>query len=396
MPGNEKRPEREPPVSTVAEIMFWGSLALLVYPYAGYPLLVALLAVLFPRLKSDPERLPSVSVLIAAYNEQASIGGKVRELLESDYPPEKLQVVVVSDGSTDLTDEIMRALSGPRVHFYRLPRGGKTAAQNFGVTQCSGEIVVFSDATARYEPDAIRQLVALYADPRVGAVSGVCRFSESRPGRSPTGLGQILYGGYEQAIRVFQSRIWTATACSGPIYSVRREWYVPLPPHACGDMVEALEIVRRGHRVVYAERATAWEGTTQSAGEEFRMRVRVVSQGIAGLISAGELLWSPRRAWVAFQLISHKLLRYLMPVWLLLLLAGNAALVSQRGWMLYPLLAQASFYGLALVSLRLPLHRRSKVLGLPLHLCTLSAAIVAGALEAARGHTFAVWETVRR
>lgn len=382
----------------LVEVVFWCAIGLLAYTYLGYPLLMSLLALLAPRPQRDPTYQPKVSILIAAYNEEDWIGWKVRQSLnEMDYPAGKLEVVVVSDGSTDRTDEILESIRDSRLRISRRPRGGKTSAQNFGVTQCTGDIVVFSDATAHFEPDAIRQLVAFFAGPRVGVVSGVCRFVEpEKAARSPTGLGQVLYGGYEQAIRIFQSRVWTATACSGPIYAVCRDLYVPLPPDACSDMVEPIEIVRRGYRVQYAPGAIAYEGTTRSIEDEFRMRVRVVSQGILGLVSARELLWFGKHPWIAFQLISHKLLRYTTPLLLALIFAGSAALLPFRSWGPYVFGLQLAFYAVALASSRARLHTRGKLLGLPGHFCTLNAAIVCGAWEVARGNRFAAWETARK
>ena len=347
-------------------------------------------------MRRDLQYQPSLSILIAAYNEEASIANKVNQTLDLDYPSDKLEVVVVSDGSTDRTNEIMSAFAHPQVRFFVAPRGGKTNAQNFGVERCRGEIVVFSDATSVYKTDALRQLAAYFTDPTVGAVSGVCRFFDGRDGKSPTGLGQILYGGYEQAIRIFQSRIRTATACSGPIYATRRGLYVPLPGHACSDMVEPLEIVRNGSRVVYAPEAQAYEASTKSSRDEFRMRVRVTTQGIHGLIGAGGMLFFARGFWITFQLISHKGLRYFLPVPLLLLLVTSAALAPHHPAAMLFFAAQAAFYAMALIALLLPAGRLGKLLSLPLYFCTGNAAVAMSALEAMRGNKFAVWETVRK
>jgi cellulose synthase/poly-beta-1,6-N-acetylglucosamine synthase-like glycosyltransferase len=383
-------------VDTVLTTVFWASLALIIYTYAGYPLLVAVLGTCFPRPHRHPAYRPSVSVMIAAYNEEKWIEKKVRETLALDYPAEKLEVVVVSDGSSDRTNEIMGAFNDDRVRFFVVPRGGKTRAQNFGVEHCSGDIVIFSDATSVYVDNAIGELVSYFADPAVGAVSGLCRFFDGRGGASPTGLGQILYGGYEQSIRIFQSRIMTATACSGPIYATRRALYVPLAADACSDMVEPMEIVRRGSRVVYAPEALASEASTQSAKDEFRMRVRVTAQGIHGLLSAGSMLRFSRGFWVTFQLISHKGLRYLLPLPLVLLLLSSALLAVDHTLIRWVFAAQAVFYGMALLGLVLPLRHFGKLFNLPLYFCTGNAAVILSILEALRGNRFAVWETVRK
>lgn len=383
-------------VETVALALFWASLALIVYVYAGYPLLMAAIGMFFPPSRRDLSYQPSVSVMIAAYNEEAWIEKKVRETLALDYPADKLEVVVVSDGSSDRTNQIMGAFTHPRVRFFVVPRGGKTNAQNFGVEHCSGDIVVFSDATSVYKHDAIGELVSHFADPSVGAVSGICRFFDASGGKSPTGLGQILYGGYEHAIRIFQSRIMTATACSGSIYATRRALYVPLPAHACSDMVEAMEIVRRGARVVYAPGALSSEASTKSVRDEFKMRVRVTTQGIHGLLGAGNMLAFSRGFWITFQLISHKGLRYLLPLPLLLLLLSSALLAPDHSGIRWFFAAQVLFYALALLGLLIPLRRFGKLLNLPLYFCAGNAAIVLSVFEAVRGNKFVVWDTVRK
>jgi cellulose synthase/poly-beta-1,6-N-acetylglucosamine synthase-like glycosyltransferase len=381
---------------TVFTTIFWASLGLIAYTYAGYPLIVLAVGAFFPRNPRDPSYEPTVSVLIAAYNEEGSIAKKVHLTLALDYPENKLDVIVVSDGSTDRTNEILAGLQGPRVRFFARPRGGKTNAQNFGVTQCRGDIVVFSDATSIYKQDSIRQLVAYFADPKVGAVGGLCRFFGASEGNSPTGPGQILYGGYEQAIRLFQSRILTATACAGAIYATRRKLYVPLPGNACSDMAEPIEIVRSGYRVVYAPEAQAYESSTRSPRDEFRMRVRVTTQGIHGLFDAGSMLGLPHGLWLSFQLFCHKGLRYFLPVPLILALFSSAALAPASTLIRAFFALQTSFYIVALTAFLVPLERLPKLFSLPLYFCTGNAAILASVFEALRGNRFTVWDTARK
>lgn len=378
------------------QAIFWGSLGLILYAYVLYPAAVVALGALWRWRRPDPAHTPTVSVLIAAYNEEASIAAKVRATLELDYPPDRLEVVVVSDGSSDRTNEILAGLESERVRVFMLPRGGKTRAQNYGVTQCRGDIVVFSDATAVYDKDALRALASHYADPTVGAVGGVCHFYDPRQSGSPTGLGQVAYGGYEQAIRIAQSRISTATACSGAIYSTRRDLYVPLAPDACSDMMEPIEIVRAGHRVVYTPEARAYEAAATTVHTEFRMRVRVATQGMQGILDAGRLLLFQRGAWISLQLISHKALRYLLPLPLVLLLAASAGLAARHPWFLLVLLAQVALYGTAALALLLPERWRGRLLSLPLFFCTGNLASVVALWEVARGNRFSVWETVRK
>jgi cellulose synthase/poly-beta-1,6-N-acetylglucosamine synthase-like glycosyltransferase len=274
------------------------------------------------------------------------------------------------------------------------PRRGKTNAQNVAVRECRGEIVVFSDATTIYHPQALRHLAANYADPGVGAVSGHYKYFDPG-GTSPTGLGSIAFWSYENLIKTMQSKIHTITGCCGCIYSVRRSLYTELPADIISDLVQPLWVIKQGYRVVFEDRALAYEETTQSTAEEFAMRVRVATRGMRGLLSVPDLLKPWRHPWVSFQLWSHKILRWLVPTFLLGLLLASAALARQPLY-LAAFLAQAAFYGAALASAARLVPRRFKLLALPLYFCTLNAAAFLGLIEVLRGRKYAVWQTVRK
>ena len=380
--------------STIFIAVFWFATASLFYVYAGYPLLLALFGLVASKKRRPGDSLPTVSVLISAYNEEASIERKVRATLSLDYPEDKLEVVVVSDGSTDKTDTIVLSLREPRVRLLRIEgRRGKTNAQNHAVKICRGEVIVFSDATAVYQQESIRRLAAHYSDSKVAAVSGRYRYFEPEC-ESPSGLGSIAFWDYENLIKWLQNRLGTLTGCSGCIYSVRRASYVPLPDEACSDLVEPLNLVRNGYRVAFEPRALAYEETTVNTGQEWRMRVRVATRGMRGVLSVPELLNPFRRPWPAFQLFSHKILRWLAPVFLAMLFIASAGLMSTPAYLLL-FLAQAVFYGFALVSLAFPIHKAWKPLAIPQYFCTLNAAFLAGLLEVARGRKYTTWQTVR-
>ncbi len=378
----------------ITAILFWTAVGTLLYTYIGYPLLLVLLAAI--RRKQEPREAycPPLSVLIAARNEQSSIGRKLEETLALEYPPDRMEIVVVSDGSTDRTDEIVRAWRDPRVRLIRVDEHlGKTFAQNVGVKECRGEVIVFSDATARYDRMALRYLGAWYQDPSVGAVSG--RYQYVDPTRqSPTGAGSIAGWNYENLIKTFQSRIATLTGCSGCIYSVRKSTYQPLTPNLCSDLVEPLCIVRAGLRVVFEPRAVAFEETTKSSRQEFKMRVRVATRGMRGIASVPELLNFGRHGWVAFQLLSHKILRWLVPVWLCVLLVTSACL-SMFPFYAWIFCLQLCFYGFVCLSTKWPLYRRWRLLGLPVFFVTVNAAMLVGLWEWLRGQSYVVWETDR-
>jgi cellulose synthase/poly-beta-1,6-N-acetylglucosamine synthase-like glycosyltransferase len=377
-----------------ARIVFSLAALAVLYVYAGYPLLLSLVALFRTRKQMDPGYTPHITVLIAACNEEANIEAKLRRTAELDYPPDRLEILVLSDGSHDRTDEIVRGFPDPRVRLLRIAeRKGKTNAQNVGVRQAKGEVLIFSDATTTYHPQALRRLAANYRDPAVGAVSGRYEYFDSKDG-SPTGLGTIAFWNYENKIKVWQSRIRTLSGCCGCIYSVRKSVYTDLPPDIISDLVQPLWVIQKGYKVMFEDRALAYEETTESLPEEFSMRVRVITRGMRGLLSVPNLLIPWKYPWIAFQLFSHKILRWMVPVFLLILLAATAALYDQPYFRIL-LVLQVLFYGLALLELAVPMHRWWKPLGVPLYFCTLNVAAALGVIELLRGRKYVVWQPVR-
>ncbi|HLJ90398.1 MAG TPA: glycosyltransferase family 2 protein [Candidatus Angelobacter sp.] len=378
-----------------ANLVFWGSLLALVYVYLGYPLLLSLIASLRRSRTAELGYTPAISVLIAACNEEAGIRQKLEQTVQLEYPADKLEILVLSDGSQDRTDEIVNAFPDPRVRLVRIPqRMGKTNAQNEGVKQAKGEVLIFSDATTIYHSLALRYLAANYSDPRVGAVSGRYKYFDPNES-SPTGMGTMAFWNYENNIKVSQSRISTLTGCCGCIYSVRKSAYTDLAPDVISDLVQPLWAIQKGYRVVFEDRALAYEETTESTSEEFSMRVRVITRGMRGLLSVPELLKPWKNPWTAFQLFSHKILRWLVPVLLLLVLCGNLALLHQPVFRSF-LVLQLCFYALALLQTIVPLHRQWKILGVPLYFCTLNAAALMSTIELLRGKKYVVWQPVRK
>jgi glycosyltransferase involved in cell wall biosynthesis len=377
-----------------AQIVFWIAFAALIYVYAGYPFALTVVSLLFRRRRPESGHTPSISMLIAAYNEEAGILKKLEQTVALDYPADKLEIMVLSDGSTDQTDAMVESFRDSRVCLLRVKdRKGKTNAQNEGVKSANGEILVFSDATTVYHPRALQYLACNYADPKVGAVSGRYQYFDPL-GNSPTGMGTMAFWNYENLIKMAQSRIRTISGCCGCIYSVRRDLYTALSPDVISDLVQPLHVIRQDHVVVFEDRALAYEETTKSSSDEFSMRVRVVTRGIHGLLSVPKLLQPWRYPWVAFQLWSHKILRWLVPFFLVMLLGANVFLWESPAYR-YFLFAQAGFYLMALLSLVIPIHRRWRVFGIPLYFCVLNTAALVSVIEVLRGKKYTVWQTVR-
>jgi cellulose synthase/poly-beta-1,6-N-acetylglucosamine synthase-like glycosyltransferase len=381
-------------ITGAARIAFCLAGFLLFYVYAGYPLLLAIIALFVRRKRPEPGYCPSISVLIAAYNEEAAIERKIRQTIELEYPADKIEVLVLSDCSTDRTDEIVRAFPDSRVRLVRMAeRRGKTHAQNEGIRQARGEVVIFSDATAVYHPKALAFLACNYQDEKVGAVSGRYQYFDPE-GNSPTGLGSVAFWNYENLIKTLQSRIYTITGCCGCIYSVRKAAYTELADDIISDLVQPLQAIRKGYRVVFEDRALAYEETTQSTAEEFSMRVRVVTRAMRGLGSVSGLLKPWKFFWPAFQLWSHKILRWMVPLFLMTMLAANLFLLDAPLYRV-TLAAQLLFYAAAIINMLVPVHRKWKLLGIPLFFCTLNAAALVSMVEICRGRKYVTWQTVR-
>jgi cellulose synthase/poly-beta-1,6-N-acetylglucosamine synthase-like glycosyltransferase len=316
-------------VNIAAAILFWLSSGLLVYTHLGYPLVLWLLVRL--RGDSDPrpsawqaEDLPLVSLIIPAYDEEEVIADKVANALALDYPRERLQVVVASDGSADATAERARAAGADLV--LELPPGGKVAALNAAAERASGEILAFSDANSTWAPDALRWLVPPFADPRVGYVCGQVRFLD--PGGNNL---EGAYWRYEMAVRRMESELAGVTAGNGAIYAVRRSAYIPLAPSGSHDLSFPFALAKRGLHSLYAPAARAEEKMVPTLEGEFARKRRMM----VGLwdIVVGEGMLSPRGypPLFAFEIASHRLLRYLSPLLHSVALVANAFLLDD-GW----------------------------------------------------------------
>jgi cellulose synthase/poly-beta-1,6-N-acetylglucosamine synthase-like glycosyltransferase len=375
-------------------IAFWIFAGIIVYTYVGYTLLIPIIALFSQRRSIKRDMEPKATFLITAYNEERSIAAKLEDTLSLDYPKDKLEIMVASDGSTDRTDEIVRGFADRGVVLKRVEgRVGKTATQNEAVKAATGDIIIFSDATTKYTKDAIKKIVRNYADEGVGAVSG--RYEYVNPTGASVGIGTILFWKYENFIKSMQTRIRTITGCCGCIYSVRKDAYVPLPPDIISDLVEPLKIIERGYRIVFEPEAVAYEETTETSKQEFSMRVRVISRGMQGLWYMRTLFNPFRYGFVSFQLFSHKVLRWMVPFILFLLFVCNIILIGHPFYNL-TFIAQILFYSGAAFGYFLDRKgKKVKLFALPLYYCLVNAASVVAFIRMIRKEHSVVWETVR-
>jgi cellulose synthase/poly-beta-1,6-N-acetylglucosamine synthase-like glycosyltransferase len=329
------------------EILFWTFLALILYTYVGYPILLGLLT-LFKRESRPPssKRLPKVSLVISAYNEARIIREKIENSLEIEYPKDKLEIVVVSDGSDDDTDSIVAEYENRGVRLLRRNhRAGKTSIQNFAVRKVNGQIIVFSDANAMYQSDAVKRLVGHFADDRVGCVCGELRYW-NRDG-SVAGDQENLYWSYEKYLKRKENLLGTILGANGSIYAVRKDRYVPLRPDIISDFIEPLKIVQNGYRVVYDPRAISYEQSSLSFKEEFQRKKRIVLRSLYSLLANAGLLNPLKMPLLSFELLSHKLLRWCVPFFMLGMLLVNVFMLHSGFYTLF-FAGQIFFYLLAI------------------------------------------------
>lgn len=378
----------------MAFYIFWLSFGLMVYVYVGYPALLWLVSIFVRYREPSPSTDLTLTLLITAHNEAANIESKLLNSLQLDYPAEKLQILVVSDGSTDATDSIVERYRNRGVDFVRIPvQSGKTHAQNVAVLSATGEVIIFSDATTQYQVDALSLIAGNFVKPTIGAVSG--RYLYLSAGASSSmASGAKAYAGYDNTVRNLQSKVGSITGCCGCIYAVRRDLYTVLTADLISDLVQPLHVLKRGYRVVFEPRAVASEYSTSSAGKEFHMRVRVIARALRGILSVRSLLLPWKFPWISIQLLSHKLLRWCVPIFLLSMLVTSAFLSAQRFY-LDTLILQFLFYAFAAITYRFPLHQSWRPLSVPLYFCTVNAAAVFAVLQVIRGQQYTIWRPER-
>lgn len=340
------------------EALVAAAVALVVYAYLGYPLAIGVAARLRPRPVRKPDvlsRPPRVSIVIVVHNEEDHIAKKLESCLESDYPPERLEVVVVSDGSTDATEAIVRDFSdrGRAVRLASLPGPrGKATGLNHAVACVTSEIVVLTDARQRLGREAVSELVRNFDDPEVGAVSGALQLA-SKAGTQASGVG--AYWRYEKRIRRNESCYDSSVGATGALYAIRRELFRPLDPATIlDDVAIPMRIVLEGRRVVFESRAEAFDALSEDSATEVKRKVRTLA-GNFQLVRLMPELMSPRRNRLWWQFVSHKLTRLAAPWALVVILLGSIALASGTERVDFYRAAtagQALFYLLAMVGAR--------------------------------------------
>lgn len=378
---------------TPAAFVLWGCALLVVYVWAGYPGLLWALA----RPTRDPDRAPSprrgseeapaVTIVVAVSNEEAALPAKLEDCLRASYPRNKLDVMVASDGSTDGTVRIGNefARRDGRVDVYvQEKRMGKTAVQNAAVRRARGDVIVFSDVDTRFDVRFLERLTEPFADRRVGCVTGALVWTN--PAESAVASGGDVYWHYEHFIWRLESRLGMLAWASGACLAVRREIFKPMETQYGEDCIVPLDVVALGYRVVFQPEAAAYEARITDAGAEFRARVRMTLRSFSGTVSRAQLLNPLRFPRVAWAILSHKLLRWLTPYFLLLLFAANVSLVD-RPFYRFTLGVQTGFYLIGGIGYILDRYRvRVPVLSTIYAFCLMNVGVSVGVAKAILGH----------
>lgn len=375
-------------------VLFWTSGLLLFYAFIGYPVMLAIGAFLARDARrtwewtseTPDDALPSVSILLSVYNEEAVIERKIVNFLMLDYPEDRIELCIVSDGSTDATDEIIRQCGCPRVRLFRRDdRGGKTRALNFAASQANGELLVFTDANAMFRADCVRRLVERFEEPEVGLVSGVSVYI----GADGTETTSGLYRRYEEWLKQHESDLFSIAGADGAVYALRRELYAPLRPEYINDLLHPVQVVLRGLRAVTEPRAVVEEDAVDDdrGGAEMRRQTRIMAQAWLICLRTLPALEREGRWGFIWQIVSHKVLRWLtLP--LLILLAVSAFALQGHG----------TVYALVLTGLAgggliagLGAGGRGGISRVAWLFLVLHAAAVVGLLRIWQGETFVTW-----
>lgn len=380
----------------VLAALFWLTAALALYVYVVYPALLAVAAALLDRTVERGAVTPTVSLIVAAYNEGDQIAATLEAALESDYPEEALEILVASDGSTDATEAVAGRYASRGVRVLSLPRRGKAHALNAAARRAAGELLVFTDANCRLEAGALRALARNFADPGVGGVAGHTGYAIPAAGET-SGRGERLYWRYESWLKRAESRTGSVVSAHGGLYAIRRDLFRPVEDGSVtDDFAVSTAVVEQGRRLVFEPDARALEDAPSRSASLFQRRVRLTVRGLRSLLLRRGLLNPFRYGFYSVALFSHKVLRRLLPAGLPVLLVASVALAASVGGPIYTAAAglQLLLYGLAAAGFllrgspageRLPLYA-------PFYFTLSNAAALVGLWRLIRGDRIVGWE----
>ncbi len=377
----------------LTEFLFWLSFALLLVVYFGYPFFLHLAA----GLKTDYATnnivvtyFPSVTLLISVFNEAEIIEAKLRNSLEQDYPADKYNIVVVSDGSTDDTESIVKKYENGMIKLFSIgERKGKTNAINIVMAELTCDIVAFSDANSFYAPDAIKLLVNHFQNKQIGGVCGKLLYNgKSRSRFNETSEG--MYWKYENWIKSNESKVSKLIVFNGSIYAIRRELHKTMNIQAANDLQHPLQVLMQGYNNIYAPEAVACEKTSHDERSEFRRHVRIALRGWKGLAAYPQILLPGRYGLLSFHLFARKVLRWLSPLFLITIFITNLFLFSEPfyGILFY---IQITFYLLALAGLLLSKKGLNTAVNIFYYFCMANAALLVAFIKFCCNNDSSLW-----
>lgn len=375
-------------------ILFWSAVAGIVYPLVIFPLMLLARGRFRPRPHMESDITPPLTLIIAAHNEEADLPAKLRNVLSVDYPSDRLEIIVASDGSTDRTVELARAIAPERIRVLDLPRSGKAGALNAALEFAAGDIVAFTDANSMLSEGALRALVRPFADPEVGGVAGNQVYTQPDIGAVS---GELAHWDFDRALKIASSRSGSVVSATGALYAMRRGLVDPVIDGVTDDFYVSTGAIVAGRRLVFAPEAIAREPVSSSATEEWGRKQRVMTRGFRSLIARRELLDPTRHGWNAVQLITYKLLRRLLAIPVVVI--GVTSVALRRRHPLYALVAAAQvvFWAAACVGYvcRETRFGAKRVVALPMFVAMGLIASVRAAASVVTGREIRQWTPAR-
>ena len=378
-------------------IAFWLSIGLVIYAYAGFPLVLLMRGVLARPIRKSPSA-HRLTMVIIAYNEEEVIADKLQNALSQNYPHERLEILVGSDGSDDNTDQIVKEFEGRGVRLVACQRQGRIATLNETVSHAQGDILVFSDANSMYDRDSLAAISACFSDANVGGVAGDQVYTTDKGNAGS--LGERLFWNFDRFLKKMQSRAGSVTSSTGAIHAVRRELFEPVPSGVCDDFLISTRVIAKGYRLVFEPNAIAYEEVASSDKAEFRRKSRIIARGIRGLWVMKSLLNPLAFGFYSFQLASHKLLRWSVIFLLPIILILNVACIGQG--IVYQILLglQFAFYLMALIGILLrntPIFRSkfAKAMAVPYFFCMANFSALSGWYQFMAGRRVDIWNSHR-
>jgi cellulose synthase/poly-beta-1,6-N-acetylglucosamine synthase-like glycosyltransferase len=385
------------PDLSISWVGFWLSLGLIIYSYAGFSLLILLVARLRNRRVQQKPITPRVTLIIPVWNEEKAIGERLENALSLDYPAEQREIIVASDGSDDNTHAIVNGYEAHGVRLMSFPRRGKIYALKDAVVAATGEILVFSDANSMYKTDALRMLVRNFADPEVGGVCGNQVYLKTKKADT-TSAGEGMYWSFDKRLKQAESLTGSIVSAHGAIYAIRRNLYEPPASAAVtDDFAISTAVIAQGRRLVFESAAIAYEEPTASASLEFGRKVRIMTRGLRGVLLRRHLLNPFRYGFYSLELFSHKVLRRLVPIFLLIMFIASWFLSQESRLYFFAACAQTLFYLLAGAGYLLRRHRlgRLKFFYIPFFYCLANAAALIAVIRIIRGKKVERWQPQR-